>query len=346
MGSGDAHRAAQRAAEQVLQALGESLASDAVSVIEKILAEPSRLRLLINAAGSLLEAPSEVAEDVDRQVEVALESRYGGPLRDVFQAMGVEFEQRLLTKRDRIGIQNKRVLGLLLQRLGDPVPLFELLLVNEMSSETSRRVRELRHEHGSFDIEVRGSGRETSYVLISPEPNIDRCADFVLKENLRSSTLRTPERLLALLGSRMPAPVHLDELLHVNPVRTSSLSGRARAAQSETGRRMRALREDGWRVYSGNDSVVAGLRPNQYVLTTLDRVEPYERLKHAVWSAAMQAASGRCQTCGWSPLDGPSQGRKLLEVHHLDPQALRKPGVHDLWNLVVLCNVDHDARHS
>src|SRR5205823_889888 len=119
--------------------------------------------------------------------------------------------------------------------------------------------------------------------------------------------------------------------------------GRVRQPQSETTRRLRALREAGWQLYSGLDKVVAGLAPSQYIMLSLERLPPYERLKPAVWSAVIQRDRRTCQHCGWTPTAGPSQGRKCLEVHHRDPQRARPEDVNDPANLVTLCNTCHDA---
>ena len=99
-------------------------------------------------------------------------------------------------------------------------------------------------------------------------------------------------------------------------------------------------------MHSGQDKMVAGLRSDQYVMLTLERVPPYERVPAKVWAEVMTEAGGRCSICRWTPTDGASQRRKLLEVHHREPQHARPEDVHDPANLRVLCNVCHDAQHA
>ena len=63
-------------------------------------------------------------------------------------------EPRVLKKAKKTGPQNRLLLSVLLDRLGQPVPLQELLLLNGLRNATSRRLRELEVEHGHFSMRL------------------------------------------------------------------------------------------------------------------------------------------------------------------------------------------------
>jgi 5-methylcytosine-specific restriction endonuclease McrA len=275
--------------------------------------------------------------DVDGQVDARMESLFGNCIRT-----------ELLRKRSRMGAQNRLLLSVLLERVGEPVPLQELLLVNGLHNATSRRLRELETEHGHFTIHVEGTGDSTAYVLEHDRPDIDATAYYWLKYNIRalSPNRITPhERLLSLLSARLGQAVPLDDLAYVLPKRESGGKGVARAPQLAVARRIRELREKGWQVHSGETQ--AGLSRSDYLLDTLERLAEYERIKARDRTAALERANYRCEQCGWGPADGVSEGRKQLEVHHkIDPQRTRAADVHRPENLETLCNRCHAGVES
>jgi hypothetical protein len=272
--------------------------------------------------------------DVDGPVEEYMRSTYGTCIRP-----------ELLRKPRRMGRQNRRLLSVLLKRVGEPVPLQELLLINGLHNATSRRVRELETEHGGFAIRVEGTGDATAYVLEYPRPDIPATAYYWLKRNIRNLRARqiTPhDRLLALLSARLGDVVPLDDLAYVLPKSESAGRGRARTPQLAVARRIRELREKGWQVQSGKDRTRVGLASSDYLLETLDRIPEYERIKASQREAALRRAGYMCEHCGWSPSHGASRGKKQLEVHHrIDPRRSRAADVHRRENLEVLCNLCH-----
>jgi hypothetical protein len=282
----------------------------------------------------------------------SLRSRREAELPDIDEAvterMKASFlnctEPVLLRKPRRIGTENKLLLTVLLERLGKPVPLQELLLINGLRSATSRRLRELETEHGHFKIHVEGSGDATAYVLEDPEPDIDATANYWLKWNLRNASTKsiTPHRrLLGLLSAHLGEAVSIDDLAYVLPKSESSGKGKPRSPQLAVARRVRELREDGYRVQSGKDKTRVGLKASDYILETLERLPPYERIKASVREEVLSAAGFRCGQCGWGPADGSQRGKKQLEVHHRDPQRARPEDVNDPSNLLALCNICH-----
>lgn len=318
--------------EQCAGILGVEATPEVRQALERLLSDDAALWQLLDALSSHREPDTNSFADLDERVESRMRERWGDRVDN----------DRLLRKRKKLDEQGRRLLAVLASRVGKEVSLRDLMLYNRFSAATDRRLRELKTEHGAFDIETIGSGRESRYLLVSTEPDIDRCAEYWLLNNIRESDLSVPARLLSLLKARMPEKVTISEFRYVNPGQAAG-KGLPRMSQSSTDRRVRELREDGWRVYSHYDNAVAGLGPGEYVMLTLDRIPAYERLKPEQWRRVMEGKDYRCARCGWGRKDGPSQGRKLVEVHHKDPQHARPEDVNYLSNLEPLCNRCHDA---
>ncbi len=272
--------------------------------------------------------------DVDEQVDLRMRALFANCVIS-----------DLLRKPKRIGRQNRLLLSVLVDRLGEPISLQELLLVNGLHNGTSRRLRELETEHGHFSIRVEGTGDTTAYVLENPRPDLDATAYYWLKRNIRErKPKRIPphERLLALLTAQLGQTVPLDDLAYVLPKNESTGRGRPRTAQLAVARRIRELREKGWQVQSGKDRTRVGLASSDYLLETLERIPEYERIKASDREQALKRSGYSCEHCGWSPTHGVSGGRKQLEVHHKDDaQRSRAQNVHRQENLEVLCNQCH-----
>lgn len=318
--------------ERCAAILGVEATPEVRRAIERLLRDDPTVWALLDALAAHREPAAQAYAHLDERIEQRMHERWNDRV-----------EMLLLRKRKKLDDQGRRLLAVLSSRVGEEVSLRELMLYNRFSAATDRRLRELKTEHGAFDIETIGSGRESSYRLVSTDPDIDRCAEYWLLNNIRESDLPVPERLLSLLKARMPEKVTIAEFRYVNPGRSAAGKGLARESQSSTDRRVRELREEGWQVYSHYDNAVLGLRAGEYVMLSLERVPPYERLKPEPWRQVMQSTDYRCTRCGWGRKDGPSQGRKLVEVHHKDPQNARPEDVNDLSNLIPLCNVCHDA---
>jgi len=112
-------------------------------------------------------------------------------------------------------------------------------------------------------------------------------------------------------------------------------------AIGEWARRIRELRHEkgGMTISTGMNS--AGLRLNQYRLENLDVVPEWKRMKAKVFTAVLKRDDYRCTSCGWSPKEGPSQGRRFLEVNH--KKQVKHGGKPVAANLETLCNKCHDA---
>jgi hypothetical protein len=320
-------------AQACASALGIPRDADAMFLVELLLDDVGALLTLLEHVAEAHAPDESLVPDVDALVEKQLADLYLERVED----------PSLVTKKKRIGPQNRLLLAMLLEWEGEWVALVDLLLANNLSTDTPKRIRELREEHGGWDIESSGSGRGSRYRLRSSSPDLVASAAWWLKNNIRNSQLPPQDRILTLLKARLGSPVPLEEIRYVNPQKGTRGRGQTRSAQSETTRRLRALREEGWQVYSGLDKVVAGLAPSDYIMLTVERLPTYERIKPAVWGAVLDRDRRTCQNCHWQPSLGSSQGRKCLEVHHRDPQRARPTDVNNPSNLVTLCNICHDA---
>lgn len=309
-------------------------AADARTAVERLMSDSATLMTLLEHVAAVRKPDTSKLPDVDKLVQDKLHSLYAGKADD----------PSLIEKKKGLGPQNKLLLAMLLDRIGEPVPLFELLLANNLSTDTPKRLRELREEQGGWQLDVGGTGRASSYRLLSPVPDLAASARWWLRNNIRESKqMNAQERILTLLKARLGEPVPLADVRYVNPEKESGGRGRARQPQGETTRRLRALREEGWQVYSGLDNVVEGLMPSDYIMLNTKQLPAYERMKPKVWTAVITRDGRACQSCGWTPNAGSSQGRKCLEVHHRDPQRARPEDVNDPGNLITLCNICHDA---
>ena len=318
--------------------MGLEPTTEARAVLARLSLDAPELLEFVREVAANRAAQAADVPDVDAAVDEALSRAFPSCL-----------EPELLRKRQRTGRQNRVLLAHLLAHLNEPVSLHELLLVNGLHNATSRRLRELRVEHGHFDLVVSGTGDTTSYTLRSAAPDVDATARYWLLRNIRQASPKsiTPHRrLLALLSAFLNRPVAIDDLAYVLPKRDSPGRGRARSPQLAVARRVRELRERGWQVQAGSDRTRQGLSSSEYLLTTLDRLPEYERISAKVRDEALINAGHRCELCGWGPADPPVRGKKHLEVHHRNPQRARPEDVNDSKNLQTLCNVCHAGVES
>ena len=322
-----------RELDKVLRELGVRATPETRRLLSVLFGESAALHWTIRRLADLQPPDESRVPDIDARVNERMTALFGNCT-----------DPTLLRKRRAMGTQNRLLLAVLLERLGEEVPLQELLLVNGLRNATSRRLRELGTEHGHFSIRVVGTGDATAYVLESSVPDIDATAFYWLKRNIRDrdkGTIRPHERLLALLSARLGDPVSIDDLGYVLPKSESVGRGRTRTPQLAVARRVRELRSEGWQVQSGGDKTHAGLSSSDYVLDTLTRLPAYERISPKTREEVLSHARHSCESCGWTPSDGRDRGKKQLEVHHKNPQRARPEDVHDPGNLQVLCNVCH-----
>ncbi len=246
-------------------------------------------------------------------------------------------EPELLYKGQLMGAQNRRLLGILLQRIGEPVPLPELLLANGLRSATPRRLRELQTEHGFFAIETFTEGRVSHYALRSPDPDIDACAAYWMKKNIRDSALGPHARLIALLSAQVGDVVSRRNLGYVLPEAQADGKGRARGPQGALARRIRELRDLGYEV------------PRQghgYVLRSLDAIPAVENIPRKVRMEVLKRDAYECQRCGWRRGMDPGRRPRQLEVHHRNPKRARPADVHEPGNLETLCSACHAGEEA
>ena len=98
-------------------------------------------------------------------------------------------ERSVLRKTKPMSAQCKRLLAVLRRDLGIAVPLPELLLANGLRPGTPRRLRELETEHGSFKMRTFSKDRVQRYILADAHPDVNACARYWIKANLRESSL-------------------------------------------------------------------------------------------------------------------------------------------------------------
>lgn len=157
-------------------------------------------------------------------------------------------EPSVVRKGKPISLQCKRLLAVLLRDVGTPVPLPELLLANGLRSATPRRLRELETEHGAFEMRTFSRDRLQHYVLVRPEPDLDRCGRYWIRANIRDSRLPAARRVLALLSAEMGREVVRRDLDYVLPEEQSTGKGRARVASGVTQATIDGLRNRGYRI--------------------------------------------------------------------------------------------------
>ena len=212
-----------------------------------------------------------------------------------------------------------RILRYLLERVGVPVSgeaLAELTGIQEWA----RRVRELRVEIGYDIIEQDGY-----YTLLSEEPDVNAAARWSVANSIRRMPGDGRNRILEYLKANVEQVVSLAELHYV-------------AGIKEVPRRVRELRDElGYRVFSHHHR--PELRPDQYVLETLEPVPPNERrIKPLARDEVFRRDQYRCVRCGAVP--GPGI---WLEVDHVRGKV-EGGSDDDLENLQTLCNRCHSAK--
>jgi hypothetical protein len=208
------------------------------------------------------------------------------------------------------------------------VPVSRLRAIVGDQVHTERRVRELRDL--GFHVTWRKVGDEDHYSLPSLEQDLDAAARFQLEHRIKNdAAINATQKMLLLLQAEVGRPVKTERL--------KRLSG----GQSQYDRRIRELRER-FEISSGlnrND-----LAPDEYLLESVSEKPPHDHFKPATMAAAMKRDAFSCQDCGWNRDDPRRQGRRYLEVHHVQHRAAG--GTSNLDNAVTLCNVCHDGRHT
>lgn len=316
----------QEIVSALLRAVPSHVGNEAEEVIGYFLTDRAALDELLNAATQSLKPSQLLVPDVDDLVTRAMEELFGEKV-----------DPSLLVKRALIGAESRLLLGVMLGRVGEPISLRELLIVNSFHTATARRIRELRNAHGGFDIVASGSGADAVYVLRSATPDLRTSADWWLKKNIREATLAPHDKLLAILSAYVGQPVPLDEIGEVLPEAVSKGKGRARGPQKALSRRIRELRDRGYVVRHTS----AG-----YVLPETQPGDRMSTLSQSTRMAVLKRDKRRCTSCGWTPGADPGIRPRELQVHHSEPQRSMPANVHDESKLVTLCSWCHAGEEA
>lgn len=229
-----------------------------------------------------------------------------------------------------------------------PIPGEEIAVVAGIS-EWARRIRELRVQFGYQIITGKtsremvatgelppewGAARVTDYILVSTTQDIEAAFRWNTANSIRKQSRSVRDRLLLYLQEHVGREITGEELRYVAKNST------------EWARRVRELRTElGWPVVTrttGRPSLPVGV----YVLESLRQLPVHDRkIPDDVRVAVLERDDFRCQDCGWTEASWKkSDPRNHLELHH--KQAHAKGGGNTESNLLTLCNVCHDQRHS
>ena len=219
-------------------------------------------------------------------------------------------------------------------------------------SEWARRVRELRVEYGWGVFSVK-TAREMvemddldptlctdlinagpdDYIMISTEQDREAAFRWRIANDIRRKDVSVKARILEFLRRNVGSAVSGEELRYVARNRT------------EWARRVRELRtEDGWPIstyWNGRPELMSGL----YLLEEDRQLPAHDRIiPDGVRREVLVRDSYTCQDCAWTrELWNPDDPRHL-ELHHIEHHI--NGGGNDARNLITLCNICHDRKHS
>jgi hypothetical protein len=233
-----------------LDELGIASTRDTRNLLSLLATEPHSLYRSLSRLSELHVPDETQIPAIDRLVDERLSSAFASCT-----------EPSVLRKLKPTSAQCKRLLAVLIRDVGTPVPLAELLLANGLRSATPRRLRELQHEHGSFSIRTFARDRVQQYLLEDPAPDVDACARYWLRSNLRNGGLSPERRALALLSAEVGDPVTRRELDYVLPEETSPGYGLARSAAGNSAEVVTTLRARGYAIADTADGYVLAELP-------------------------------------------------------------------------------------
>jgi hypothetical protein len=240
-----------------------------------------------------------------------------------------------------------RILFYLKQNVGNVVHGDELMVVSGIS-EYARRIRELRIEHGWQIIsgatlkdinddeggEAPAKLKPDEYILLSAKQDVFAAHRWKIAKELRGNKgLSTRNKIIEYFRRNVNQPVTGEELKYLAGDKT------------EWARRVRELRtEHGWPIITkatGRPDLPVGV----YVLEEDRQALAHDRqIKDAVRRAVLMRDAYKCQDCGWNRDLWNKDDPRHLEVHHLIMHA--DGGENTVENLIALCNICHDVRHS
>lgn len=219
-------------------------------------------------------------------------------------------------------------------------------------SEYARRIRELRVEHGwriltgmtlahmdPEEVSALFEGEKPKlkpdqYVLLSAERDAEAADRWKIANDVRKEkNAGVRDKILKYFRSFVGKEISGEELRYVSGDKT------------EWARRTRELRtECGWPIltkFAGRPDLPVGI----YVLEK-DRQSPEHdrRIPEGDYRRVLARDNYTCRDCGWTHDQWNRSDPRHLEAHHVKHHAVG--GSNSADNLITLCNVCHDARHS
>ena len=232
-----------------------------------------------------------------------------------------------------------RILEYFRRHVGVCIQSIELEVVGGIS-QYARRIRELRVEHGYRIISGASPDEFTAeqlsaseYILLDAEPDKDAAQRWKTASGIRKSKRGSKAKILEYLKANVGQVVTTDELSYVS------------GGRKAFGRRARELRtEEGYRIatrFTGRPD----LRMGEYVLESLDRLEPHDRsVSPETQRIVYERDRSTCRSCGWNRDRWRSDDPRILELHHV--RHHRDRGPNEPENLIVLCSRCHDDIHA
>ena len=226
----------------------------------------------------------------------------------------------------------------------------ELLVVSGIQ-EYARRIRELRVQYGwkiysgvtikELIEEENAAGLEKftkmkpdEYVLTDVIQDRDAAFRWNTANTIRRGNESVRDKILKYFQANVGKQVSGEELRYVAGNKT------------EWARRVRELRtEFGWSIVS-KQSGRPDLPVGAYVLESLKQMPEHDRaISDTVRCEVLERDKFQCVECGWNYAKiNPADPRHNLELHHIKHHA--QGGANTADNLVTLCNVCHDNKHS
>lgn len=227
----------------------------------------------------------------------------------------------------------------------------ELMVVSGIQ-EYARRIRELRVQFGwkiytgltmmEMTEEVQDNSefslyrkmKPDEYVLADEKEDLEAARRWFIANDIRKKKLGTRDKILNFLKENVGKPVTGEELRYVS------------GGKTEWARRIRELRtEYGWSVQSkmtGRPDFPVGT----YILESLKQLPEHDRaITDIIRCKVLERDKFMCHECNWNyEKDNPADPRKHLELHHINHHACG--GKNTIDNLITLCNVCHDKKHS
>ena len=228
----------------------------------------------------------------------------------------------------------------------------ELMVVSGIG-EWARRVRELRVQFGwriisgktakemvqedAEDFSIPGvdisAMRPEEYVLVDTVQDRETAFRWHRANDIRRSNLSIRDKILQFMKENIGKQLTGEELRY--------LAGN----KTEWARRVRELRtEYGWFVMTkttGMPELPVGI----YVLASDRQAPEHDRtIKDPVRREVLRRDDYRCKDCTWSVKEWNSSDPRHIEAHHVAHHA--KGGRNTAENLITLCNICHDVRHS